>query len=56
MTDDEARDILKSDRCDGWVSWDQKNDAPDWNGGSVTLDGYFSAEALTALLHFFPKD
>lgn len=56
MTDDEARSILKADDCDGWISWDNEKDSPNWAGEYVTLDGRFTPEQLHAILHFTMKD
>ncbi|QTO46383.1 hypothetical protein [Burkholderia latens] len=54
MTDEEARKILKN--CNEWITWDERNDIPDWSGGEVVLDGFFTAEELHAILHFLPKE
>lgn len=53
MTDAEALAILRSENSDGgWIGWDDGADKPDWQCGTVTLDGRFTADELRALLHF----
>lgn len=36
----------------GWVAWDASRDCPDWQMGTIALDGRFSVDELRALMRF----
>jgi hypothetical protein len=55
MTDDEALAIIRGGSM-SYIGWDNEHDRPEWIGGEVVLDGWFSADQLRAILHLAPKD
>lgn len=50
VTESTAHRILRS--RDGWVAWDALRDCPDWQMGTIALDGRFSMDELRALILF----
>jgi hypothetical protein len=48
MDDQTARKILR--QADGWIDWNDVQNAPDWRQGKIVLDGRFSADELCALI------
>jgi hypothetical protein len=43
-----ARQFLS--RARGWIDWDHHRNLPNWQGGSIILDGRFTVEELKALI------
>lgn len=53
MEEQTARATLA--QADGWISWDNAHNLPDWKSGKIVLDGRFSADELRAILTFERK-
>jgi hypothetical protein len=43
-----ARQFLN--QAKGWIDWNHHRNLPNWQGGSISLDGRFTVDELKALI------